>query len=85
MPTASRRKPTKGQLWYASLTPAEKTAWLSKKQAKKANRPETPEHLEANARLDLALQRRCFMRDIPDGDVAALVRERTDLGIPRTV
>jgi hypothetical protein len=71
MPTGSRRKrPTKGQLWYASLTPAGKAAWVSKKQAEKANRAKTWEHREAEARLDLAEERHCFMGDIPDADVA---------------
>jgi hypothetical protein len=80
MPTGSRRKPTKGQLWYASLTPAEKAAWVSKKQAEKAKRAKNAEHLEAEARLDLAEARHCFMRDVPDADVEALLRERKRAG-----
>jgi hypothetical protein len=61
--------------WWASLTPAEQQAYIERRQAARAAEP-SAEAREAEARLDLATQRGCFMRDIPDRDVTALLTAR---------
>jgi hypothetical protein len=67
------------QAWWASLTSAEKAAYVERKTAQReGERAAHPSyaHQEANARLDLATERGCLMRDIPAADVAERIRNR---------
>lgn len=48
-------------------------AVIELKNARKAARPNRAA-LEASARLDLATERGCFMREVPDADVAERMR-----------
>ena len=68
------------QAWWASLPPAERDAWIERRQARKeAERAAHPSYevREATARLDLATEQGCFMRDIPAADVAARMQQET--------
>lgn len=60
--------------WFASLTAEQRTAYVEKKIAEKADRPPSAEALEACARLDLATERGCFMREVPNADVQERLR-----------
>jgi hypothetical protein len=67
------------QAWWASLTSEQKAAYVERKTAgREEKRVVSPgyQHQEANARLDLAEERGCFMRDIPAADVAERIRNR---------
>lgn len=64
--------------WFASLTPEQRAAYVDRKVAEKAARPPSRETQEANARLDLATERGCFMRDVPDADVQARLAQQHD-------
>jgi hypothetical protein len=68
-------KKTKAQrrAWWASLSPAEQDEYIAGVQERKATEPNAAAR-EASARLDLATERGCFMREIPDADVAERLR-----------
>ena len=50
--------------WWANLRPAEQQAYIEKVQRRKAQKPNA-EAREASARLDLATEIGCFMREVP--------------------
>ena len=70
------------QAWWASLPPAERDAYIERRQARKEKeRTSNPSHevAEATARLDLATERGCFMRDISAADVAVRIEENREV------
>jgi len=61
--------------WWQALTPAEQKAYFRARAAERRRLSSGDwRRREATARLDLALERGCFMREIPDADVAARMR-----------
>jgi hypothetical protein len=67
--------------WWANLTSEQRAAYIERKTARKeAARQDSPSYQvrEANARLDLATERGCFMTDIPDADVTQRIRENEE-------
>lgn len=64
--------------WFASLTPEQRAAHVERKIAQKAERAPSRETQEANVRLDIANERGCFMRDVPDADVHARIAQERD-------
>ena len=69
------------QAWrWAALPPERQAAYIARAPARKEKeRVSNPSHevAEATARLDLATERGCFMRDIPAADVAARMQQET--------
>jgi hypothetical protein len=72
------RTRTARQAWWAGLTPAQRDGYISRQARRKEDaRRDNPSRQvrEANARLDLATERGCFMTDIPDEDVRQRMEE----------
>jgi hypothetical protein len=66
------------QAWWAGLTSAQRDAYISRQaRRKETGRQDNPscQVREANARLDLATERGCFMTDISDEDVRQRMKE----------
>jgi hypothetical protein len=61
--------------WWAALSPGEREAYIAHIQARKAATPNAVA-LEASARLDIAIERGCFMTEVSDQDVAARLAGR---------
>ena len=67
------------QAWWASLSPAERDAYIQRRAARKARQPNTTA-LEAMARVDLANELGVFMAEVPDADVQARIRQMRTAG-----
>lgn len=76
--TGMARTKAQRSKWFASLTPEQRAAYVNRKVAEKAARAPSREAEEASARLDLAQERGCFMRDVPDADVQARIAQEHD-------
>lgn len=76
--TGMARTKAQRSKWFASLTPEQRAAYVDRKVAEKAARAPSRETQEANARLDIAQERGCFMRDVPGADVQARIAQERD-------
>ena len=72
------RSKAERQAWWRGLSPEEQAArvegWQARKEKERTSNP-SHEVAEATARLDLATERGCFMRDISAADVAVRIAE----------